>query len=475
MNSASNSPIQTLTPTQHATLKALFPHDASLTTEELCIFGSDASRLTGHALAVVRPENEEQLVELLRFANAYALPVYPRARATNVVGACVPTRPGIVISTLRMNRIIEINPQDFVAVVQPGVVTADLQRAVEAQGLFYPPDPASLGISTIGGNVGTCAGGMRAVRYGVTRDYVLGLRAVLPSGKVLACGSRCHKNVVGLDLVRLMVGSEGTLGCFSEITLKLLPRPEASASLLAGFADMSAALQAVERIFQSGTLPVALEFMGPEVLHCASLLRPVPWPDSVRAALLIRLDGDTQTLPSSMERLQQTIAGNQQRNTTASSAPIWSSVGIGTEQEEPLWQIRRSINPASFRLKPDKLSDDVTVPRGSLHKALKRIRDIGQEYELTILTFGHVGDGNIHVNIMHDANNPDERANALAAKTRITDCIMHLNGSLSGEHGIGLTKYPYVHRQLSELERELMAGIKKLYDPIGIMNPQKAF
>lgn len=445
----------------------MFPSGDCLTTpEEMLIFASDASRISGFPLAVVRPSNEEQLCELLRFAHAERIPLYPRARATNVVGACVPSQPGIVISMLRMNRILDIDTDDFVAVVEPGVITADLQRAVESRGLFYPPDPASLNISTLGGNVATCAGGMRALRYGVTRDYVLGLRAVLPGGRVLSCGSRCHKNVVGLDLVRLFTGSEGTLGCLSEITLKLLPLPEATASLLAGFDSMESAIDAVRRVFSAGILPVALEFMGPEVLHCAALLNEVPWPETVRAALLFRLDGDNAVLDAALDRLHENVKA---------CSPIWAAVGKGSAEEEPLWAIRRSINPASFLVKPDKLSDDVTVPRGKLRTALEGIRTIATAHGLTILTFGHVGDGNIHVNIMHDAAAPEERAHALAAKGEVTDLILSLGGSLSGEHGIGLTKAPYVHRQLSPLERELMHGIKATFDPSNIMNPGKSF
>lgn len=466
-NVTAEEAVHGLSAAQRRFLEGLLPEgDRLFSAEETLVFGTDASRKCGTPLAVVRPTTEAQVVELLRWADAERLPVYPRARATNVVGGCVPQRPGIVLSTLRMARIIDIDEHDFVAVVQPGVITADLQRAVEARGLFYPPDPASQNISSIGGNVATCAGGMRAVRYGVTRDYVLGLRAVLPGGEVLATGSRCHKNVVGLDLVRLLVGSEGTLGCLTEVTLKLLPLPEATASLLAGFSDLGAAMDAVRNVFAAGILPVALEFMGPEVLDCAALLNDVPWPKTVRAALLFRLDGSRAALPLEVDRLAAAVRD---------AAPVWSAVGVGRDEEEPLWTIRRSINPASFLVKPDKMSDGVTVPRGRLREALEGIRAIAEARSLTILTFGHVGDGNIHVNIMHDASVTEEREHALAAKGEVTDLILSLGGTLSGEHGVGLTKAPYVHRQLSKLERGLMAQVKVAFDPHGIMNPGKAY
>ena len=458
---------QTLTAAHKAFLQGLLPHeDVLLSPEETHVFGTDSSRLTGCPLAVVRPSTTEQVQELLRWAHTERMPVYARARATNVVGGCVPQKPGIVLSLLRMNRILEINPDDFVAVVEPGVVTADLQRAVEAQGLFYPPDPASQNIASIGGNVATCAGGMRALKYGVTRDYVLGLDAVLPGGQLLRTGSRCHKNVVGLDLVRLFVGSEGTLGCMTQLTLKLLPKPAATASVLCGFSSLEAAMDGVRRVFRAGILPAALEFMGEEVLHCASLLHEVPWPDAVKAALLFRLDGTPDTLSPDLNRLRAALEP---------AAPVWTGQGIGAAEEEPLWVIRRSINPASFLVKPDKISDDVTVPRGKLLAALTQIRGVADRLALTILTFGHVGDGNIHVNVMHNAADPDERARALQAKEEVMTLILALGGTLSGEHGVGLTKAKHVHRQLSPLERELMAKVKATFDPHNIMNPGKAY
>jgi len=461
-----------LLPQHRQFLAELFPGTDCLTTpEEMLVFESDASRLAGVPLAVVRPRNEEQIAELLRWAHTERMPLYPRARATNVVGLCVPDRPGVVVSTLCMDRILEIHADDFVAVVQPGVVTGDLQKQVEAQGLFYPPDPASLGISTIGGNVATCAGGMRAVKYGVTREWVLGCRVVLPGGKAIVCGGRNHKNVVGLDLTRLMVGSEGTLGIMTDITLKLMPLPEATASLMAGFSSLEQAMEAVRRVFRAGLLPAALEFMGQEVLHCLAELGAVPWPQdgTVQAVLLFRLDGSRAALAADLQRLRAAL------DDTAQSRPAWLEQGLGAQEEEPLWEIRRLINPASFRVAPNKISDDVTVPRGSLLPALTGIRAISGHCGLTILTFGHVGDGNIHVNIMHDAARGDEKQRAGQAKLAVMELILSLGGTLSGEHGIGLTKAPYVHRQLGEEERRLMRDIKSAFDPHGILNPGKAF
>ena len=449
-------------------LENLFADSDCLTSpEEMVVYESDASRLEGGVpLAVVRPESEEQIIELMRWAHTEKVPVYPRARATNVVGLCVPQPPGIVVSTLKMDKILEVDSDDFIARVQPGVITGDLQQRVERDSLFYPPDPASLGISTIGGNVATCAGGMRALKYGVTREWVLGCKAVLPGGKTINCGGRNHKNVVGLDLLRLLTGSEGTLAFMTEITLKLIPKPETTASLLAGFNNLEEAMQAIKVLFKAGMLPAALEFMGPEVLTALANAGAVPWPSNVKAALLFRFDGSHQALKADLEKAQLICNACN---------VIWSAQGTGKEEEEPLWDVRRSINPASYQVAPNKFSDDVTVPRGKLLEALRGIRTISSEHNLTILTFGHVGDGNIHVNIMHDAENPDELAHAKQAKAEISEFILSLRGTLSGEHGVGLVKAPYVHLQLSETERALMKQIKLIFDPHSIMNPGKGF
>lgn len=458
---------RTLTAAQTAFLEQLFPgEDCLFAPEQTLVYGTDSSRLFAPPLAVVRASGHNQLVELLRWARAESMPIYIRARATNVVGDCVPDPPGVVLSMLKMNRIREISEDDFVAVVEPGVVTAEFQAEVEKRGLFYPPDPASIKVSTIGGNVATCAGGMRAVKYGVTREYVLGLTAVLAGGEVLRTGSRCHKNVVGLDLTRLIVGSEGSLACLSDITLKLLPKPEQTASLLAGYPSMAEALEGARMVFAAGILPVALEFMAREVLDCLALITSPPWPADTDAALLFRLDGSHDALAMDIRRLDRVIAA---------SKPSFLAKGLGPEEEEPLWELRRLINPASFLVKPDKMSDDVTVPRGRVAKAVDAIQTLGREMDLTILVFGHLGDGNLHVNIMHDAKNEGELARAREAKSRILDLVLELGGSLSGEHGTGLTKAPYLDRQLGARERELMRTMKKVFDPSGILNPGKGF
>lgn len=461
--------------TAHASLSAasrrfledLFPGDAAVfSPEETFVYGTDASRRFAPAWAVVRPDGEAQIRELLAYAQAERLPILPRGRATNTVGDCVPVAGGIVVSTARMHRILEIDGNDFVAVVEPGVVTGDLQAALAPQGLFYAPDPASVKFSTVGGNAATCAGGMRAVKYGVTRDHILGIDAVLPGGTVIRAGGRTHKNVVGLDLTRLFVGSEGTLGLFTRLTVKLLPKPASTATLAVAYPTVDAALTAAGDIFRAGLLPVALELLAKEAMDAVAAISAVPWPRDAGAALFVRVDGSPAAVAADADLLAAA---------TAQAGPVWSERATDPEAEEALWELRRLLNPASFKAAPDKINDDVTVPRGALREAAAAIQAIGRETRVRILLFGHIGDGNLHVNIMYDAANADERDRAQTARERIIDLCLKLRGTLSGEHGVGLSKLPFLDRQLPPEQRDLLRRVKAAFDPDGIMNPQKAY
>lgn len=456
-----------LSPAARRFLEQCFPGDAAaFSREEAFVYGTDASRRFAPPSAVVRPERPEQVRELLAFAQAERIPILPRGRATNTVGDCVPVTGGIVVSTARLNRIVEIDAADFVAVVEPGVVTGDLQAALAKNRLFYAPDPASVKFSTIGGNAATCAGGMRAVKYGVTRDHILGIEAVLPGGEVLLAGGRTHKNVVGLDLTRLLVGSEGTLGFFTRLTLKLLPLPAATATLAVAYPSVDAALAAAGDVFRAGMLPVALELLAREAMEAVAAIADVPWPRDAEAALFIRVDGSPEAVAADLRLLAAA---------TDRSGPVWSQAASTPEAEEALWELRRLLNPASFTIAPDKLSDDVTVPRGRLREAAAGIRAIGEELRVRILVFGHIGDGNLHVNIMHDAARADERSRALTARERILALCLELRGTLSGEHGVGLSKLPFLDRQLDATQRGILRRVKAAFDPAGIMNPAKAY
>ncbi len=450
-----------LTAAQTRFLKDLLGKDVLFREEDMYVYASDASLLRGRPLAVVHPRDVETVRAFMRWAHDERMPVYPRARGTNTVGGCVPDPPGIVLSTGHMTAIEEICPKDFVAVVEPGVNTAAFQVECEKRGLFYPPDPASMAASSLGGNVASCAGGMRALKYGVTRDFVLGLEAVLPGGEHIRLGGRNHKNVMGLDLVRLFVGSEGTLGIITKIIVKLLPKPETTASLMAGFSTAEQAMNAVDRVFAMGMLPAALEFMGERMLSCLRRLRPVPWPEGVRTVLLFRLDGSAAAVASDLPRLAACM-----------DTAMWMHQGSGLE-EESLWALRRMTSPAAYLEGPKKLAEDIAVPRGALHNALEAIEAIGARHGKAILTLGHVGDGNIHVNIMYDDTDAEDTRRSREALHEVSLAALALGGTLSGEHGAGMVKE--VALQLGPEELALMRRVRRAFDPRGILNPGKAY
>lgn len=456
-----------LTPAHLRFLEALFPDEGLVTKpEEMAVYGADSSRRSAMPWAVVRPRTEEQIVELLKWAEAEKMPLVPRLRGTGMSGGAVPAFGGVVVSTLWLNRVLDIDGDDFAAEVEPGVVTSEFQALTQKQKLFYPPDPASLKISTLGGNVATCAGGMRAVKYGVTRDYVLGVRAVLPGGRIVDAGGRTHKNVVGLDLTRLFVGSCGTLGIFTKLTLKLLPLPESSATILGAFGSLKEALEGARGVFRAGILPTALEFMDHTACQGISQIKDVPWPDGTQAVLLLKVDGSASALAAELERLEQALRP---------ANPSCLLKGLGPKEEEPLWEIRRLVSPAAFQLGPDKLGEDIAVPRGKTVQAVEGFQALGAEHGLHVACYGHLGDGNIHVNIIFDAHDEDQSKRAKACKEAVFRLTLSLGGTISGEHGTGLTKAPYVSWQLSETERSLMAGIKAVFDPSGILNPGKGW
>lgn len=444
-------------------LGKILPEDGLLfNPAEKLIYGTDAGRRFAMPWAVVLPETVQQVREIMHWAGHQRVPVIPRARGTNVVSACVPQAGGIVLSCLKLNRIMSLSSRDFTAHVQPGVITHELQQAAGAKGLFYPPDPASVRICSIGGNIATNAGGMRAVKYGVTRDYVLGLEVVLPGGELIRTGGQVHKNVVGLDLTSLMVGSEGCLGVVVGAWLKLLPRPEHAATMLACFESEEQALESVDNIFGAGLLPCALEFLPREVLQCLSAYSGMPWPDKAEAALIVQCDGLKSSVREEMAEVRKRL-----------KEPVYSDEAEHGEQER-IWELRRLISPASYRLGSGKASDDVSIPRGSLLEAMQGIRRIAGKYSLQVLVFGHVGDGNLHVNFMYDDKLQNVQKDVQRAREDLLDLVLGLRGSMSGEHGVGLAKRRFLNRQPGPAALEIMRRIKKVFDPDGLLNPGKA-
>jgi glycolate oxidase len=366
----------------------------------------------------------------------------------------------------RLNRILEISREDLVAVVEPGVILTRLKAAVEREGLYYPPDPASADFCTIGGNVAECAGGAVAVQYGVTRDYVLGLEVVLPTGELITAGTRTMKGVVGYDLTRLFLGSEGTLGVITRITLRLVAKPAARQTLAAGFATLSAAAEAVSLILRSGLAPTALEFMDRVTLACVKELLPFDLPEGAAALLLMTVDGHPRDVEDRASRMAQFCREQ-------GADPVLHA--RTTEEAEGLWRARKVISPALLKVKPHKVSEDVAVPLGAIPALIIGLQEIARRRGLIIPSYGHAGDGNIHVNVLYDRQIPGERESVNPAVEDIFTIVRKLNGTLSGEHGIGLTKAPYLGMELSEAAIALQRRIKQAFDPHNIMNPGKIF
>lgn len=452
--------------TRRALEKILGPGQLKLDWETRVCYGYDATNNLCVPHGVAFPDNASQISRILELANKREIPVIPRGAGSGFTGGAVPVEGGLVLSTERMNRILSISREDLVAVVQPGVVTGVFQREAARMGLFYPPDPASQDFSTLGGNVAECAGGMRALKYGVTRDYVLGLEVVLPTGCILRTGGRTVKNVVGYDLTRLMVGSEGTLGIITEITLKLIPHPEAQRTVLVFFPTVEGASLAVTRILSEGVLPSAMELVDRACLDCVARSKPVEFPGGTGAMLLVEVDGPQL----SVEKEAQKVA-----RICESMGSLELSVSRDEAQAEALWSLRRAISPALARIRPHRLNEDVVVPRSRLPEAMERFRQIGEKWQVPVTAFGHAGDGNIHVNVLYDRSNPDETARAEKAAEAVMRAAVELGGSLSGEHGIGTTKSKFLSLELNPQALELMKSLKALLDPRGILNPGKIF
>jgi glycolate oxidase len=414
--------------------------------------------------AVALPRSTASVARLLKFASAHRLPVTARGAGFGYVGGCVPARGGIVLSLERMNRIKEIHAGDFVAVAEAGVILQTLQDAVEQQGLYYPPDPASRADCSIGGNVATNAGGPRCLKYGVTRDYVLGLQVVLADGTVVALGGRTHKNKTGFDLTRLMVGSEGLLGVVTEVTLKLIPLPPFRALLVVGFDSMKAAARAIGAIFADGFLPSALEVADEFTLAAASRRTGSRLLAGSRALLMVELDGREKSVRSDAQALGRLLRAQ---------APVFTQRAYGREECEKLWGLRREFSYSLRDTGLVKLNQDIVVPRGRLEDLFAFTARLQKKSGLPIACFGHAGDGNIHVNVMYDENWPGVKARTQAALDQLFRQVLAWDGVITGEHGIGLAKKPWWPLAVSPAGRMLHGKIKHCLDPKGILNPGK--
>jgi glycolate oxidase len=447
-------------------LKKHLPNSVLTDTETLMSYSYDASSCQGALpVAVVRPKSVEECAKAVQIAHESGVAVVPRGAGTCTTGGAAPTRRAMILSFERMNKLIEIDSKNSIAVVEPGLINGHFQQALKPMNLFYPPDPASMAFCTLGGNVAENAGGPRGVKYGVTKDYVLGLEVVLPNGKTLTTGVRTHKGVVGYDLRGLIIGSEGTLGAITKIFFKLLPLPEKTMTLLAVFQSVQQAADTVSLITSSGLLPSTLEFMDRMAIEAVNRYKKTEFNLSGQAVLLIEVDGASPIVERDVEQIGALCASNQADVTIAHSV----------SERERLWQMRRAISPALYFISPSKINEDIVVPRTRLPEMLRQLNRIAEKYSLNIVNFGHAGDGNIHVNIMTNRSDPVEFARAEKAVRDIFEATLNLQGSISGEHGVGLTKRPYIDMEIPPHGLQLMRQIKELFDPKGIMNPDKIF
>lgn len=420
--------------------------------------------------AVVKPETPTQISEIMKLANTEKFSVTPRGGGTGLSGGAIPCENGIVVSFERLNRIKEIDVKNLMSVVEPGVITGDLAREVSRYGLLYPPDPASIDSCTIGGNIAHCAGGARTVKYGTTRDYVVGLEAVIPNGDIIRCGGKLVKNVTGYSLTNLLIGSEGTLAIITEAILKLLPMPGAKVSLLVPYSDLEQAIQTVQEILTHKIIPSAIELMEGRAIKLVEeyLGRRLPFNiEGATYCLLIEIDGKRkEEVESDYEEIGEIALKN---------AAIDVLVAEDRLQQDKLWEARRTISDA-LKSKSEVAHEDVVVPKDKISTLVRGIKELETKYQLKIVCYGHIGDGNVHVNVLRETIKEEEwKAKLSNLIKELFDLTLSLGGMLSGEHGIGLAKKPYLSMALSSQQIELMRQIKSVFDPNNILNPGKIF
>lgn len=416
--------------------------------------------------AVVFVENIEQVLKVVKIANEQMTPIICRGAGTNTVGACIPTHGGIVLNFSKMNKILEINPENMTARVQPGVVVGDLQKAVEKQGLFYPPDPSNLKISTIGGSIAQNSAGARCFKYGATKDYIIDMLVVMANGELIRTGSNTIKNATGYNLGSIFIGSEGTLGIVVEATIKLIPKPEETQVIMAYFDTVEDSIYAVNKIIEKQVFPATIDFMDKNAIKTVEKFYPTGLLCDKESALIIELDGYNTEISRQRETICEILRTNNAANIQYSRTK---------EEAEHIWAARRSSMAACTKLKPNVTTDDIIVPRSNLAKLVKGVQDICTRHNLTVCLVGHVGDGSVHPQIPIDYNNKDEYKHYKIAKSEIYQLTARLGGIISGEHGIGLEKKAYISQVVDGGALGYMRQIKKIFDPKNILNPYKIF
>jgi glycolate oxidase len=442
------------------------PEQVLTSPEDLVCYSYDGTFTEHQPDVVVLPANTGEVSKLLKVAYREGTPVVPRGMGSGLAAGSIPFSGGIALSLTRMNRILEIDHDNMMATAQAGVITADLAATVEAEGFFYPPDPASIKQSTIGGNVAANAGGPRCLKYGVTGDYVMALEVVLADGRVFRTGGKAIKNVTGYNLVQLLVGSEGTLGVVTEVTVKLLAMPEAKHTALITFPRLTDASRAINSVLSAGILPATLELMDETAINSVEDHLHIGLPREAEAILVIETDGDQADARRDIE-----VVADICRQGGASEVKVAATAA----ESDDLWQARRSVSPSLGQKRPNKLGEDITVPRSAIPEMVARLKEISRKHDLPIVIFGHAGDGNLHPNILFDRRDLHEWERVEQAVDDIFTAAVELGGALSGEHGVGILKRPYLEMDLGPIAIDVMCSIKKALDPKGILNPGKIF
>ncbi len=450
-------------------LRAQLGKDNVLTSpEELIVYSYDASAAApkGRPDVVITPSTRDQVACIVKLCAKYNVPIYPRGSGTNLSGGTIPLKGGIVMSTLNMNKIIDLDYENLTATLQPGVIIQTLNDAVAAAGLIYPPDPGTVSTATMGGAVAECAGGLRGLKYGVTKHYVMGLEVVLANGEVIRVGGKTVKNVTGYDLTQLFTGSEGTLGIITEIIVKLIPAPEHHISMMAAFNDLDRAARTISDIIKNRVIPATLEIMDNTTIRTVEEFKKVGLPVEAEAVLLIEVDGIKEVVEREARVVMDICRANEVDKIT---------VAKDDQERFRLWEARRAALPALSRVKPTTILEDATVPRSRIPDMIRAIRKIAEKYDLVIGTFGHAGDGNLHPTIVTDASDKEEMARVERAVNEIFEAALGLGGTLSGEHGIGTAKAKFLEKEFGSEGLAVMKRIKDALDPNGILNPGKIF
>ena len=448
-------------------LGEIFPTGRFLTDPADCwSYGYDNSQIHALPLAVVFPITHDEVLSLVQLCNEFGIYLTARGRGTGTTGATVPSDNAVVVSLERFNKIIDFSPKNRYIEVQPGMTNQAVQNVVGASGFFWPPDPSSAAFCTIGGNLAYNSAGPRAVKYGTPRENTLGLSAVSGAGNSIRTGVYTTKGVVGYDLTRLLIGSEGTLAIITSAILKLHPTPEAKITLRAIYSNISGAADAVAAIMANPIVPCALEFLDENALNIIKTRSNIKLPDDAHALLMIEVDGSQNSITSAAESISD--AANNEALLEISKAGT-------TEEAAALWKARKALSPALRQLAPGKINEDVVVPVSEIPSLIDGLNQLSTEYDVTIVNFGHAGNGNVHTNILYDNTDPDEQVRAEQCLAKIFELVLRLNGSLSGEHGVGLVKRNYVAQEIPPATLDLMKEIKKKFDPNGLLNPDKVF